>query len=55
MMNAITQMITQQLAGRAVGTIAQRFGISEAAANTAVQIEVPLILLGSGLAGIVDH
>jgi len=55
MMNAITQMITQQLAGRAVGTIAQRFDITKTAANTAVQIEVPLILLGSGLAGIVDH
>jgi hypothetical protein len=44
MMNAITQMITQQLAGRAVSTIAQRFGISDTAANTAVQIGVPLIL-----------
>jgi len=43
-MNAITQIITQQLTGRAVSTIAQRFGISETAANTAVQIGVPLIL-----------
>ena len=43
-MNAITQIITQQLSGRAVSTIAQRFGISEATANTAVQIAVPLIL-----------
>ncbi len=43
-MNAITQMITQQLAGGAVRTISQRLGISETAANTAVQIGVPLIL-----------
>jgi hypothetical protein len=44
MMNAITQILTQQLTGRAVSTIAQRFGISETAANTAVQIGVPLLL-----------
>ena len=43
-MNAITQIITQQLSGRAVSTIAQRFGISESKANTAVQIAVRLIL-----------
>ena len=43
-MNAITQLITQQLAGGAVGTIARRFGISETQANTAVQIAVPLLL-----------
>ena len=43
-MNAITQMITQQLAGGAVRSISQRLGISESAANTAVQIAVPLIL-----------
>ena len=43
-MNAITQILTQQLTGGAVSTIAQRFGISETAANTAVQIGVPLIL-----------
>ena len=43
-MNAITQMITQQLGGSAVQTIAQRFGISETKANTAVQIGVPLIM-----------
>jgi len=43
-MNAITQIITQQLTGRAVSTIAQRFGINETAANAAVQIGVPLIL-----------
>jgi hypothetical protein len=43
-MNAITQMITQQLSGGAVRTIAQRFGVSESQANAAVQIGVPLIL-----------
>ena len=43
-MNAITQMITQQLSGGAVQTIAQRFGVSESQANAAVQIAVPLIL-----------
>jgi hypothetical protein len=34
-MNAITQVITQQLAGGAVSTIAQRFGVSE---TTAIRI-----------------
>lgn len=43
-MNAITQIITQQLGGSAARTLAQRFGISESAANTAVQIGVPLIV-----------
>ena len=43
-MNAITQMITQQLTGGAGRVLAQRFGISESTANTAVQIAVPLIL-----------
>ena len=43
-MNAITQIIAQQLGGGAVSTIAQRFGISESKANAAVQIAVPLIL-----------
>ena len=43
-MNAITQVITQQLTGGAVPTIAQRLGISETTANTGVQIAVPLIL-----------
>jgi hypothetical protein len=43
-MNAITQIITQQLGGSAARTIAQRFGISETTANAAVQIGVPLIL-----------
>src|SRR5262245_1557294 len=37
-------MITQQLAGGAASTLAQRFGISETKANTAVQIAVPLLL-----------
>jgi hypothetical protein len=43
-MNAITQIITQQLAGGAISQMAQRVGISESTANTAVQIAVPLIL-----------
>jgi hypothetical protein len=43
-MNAITQIITQQLSGNASRMIAQKFGISETTANTAVQIGVPLIL-----------
>ena len=45
-MNAITQMIAQQLGGSAASTIAQRFGISESTANTAIQMAVPLILAG---------
>jgi hypothetical protein len=43
-MNAITQMITQQLSGSASHAIAQRFGISETTANTAIQMAIPLIL-----------
>ena len=43
-MNAITQIVTQQLGGSAARTIAQRFGISETTANTAIQMAVPLIL-----------
>lgn len=43
-MNAITQIVTQQLSGGAARTIAQRFGISESTANTAIQMAVPLIL-----------
>jgi hypothetical protein len=39
-MNAITQIITQELGGSAARTIAQRFGISETAANSAIQIAV---------------
>ena len=43
-MNAITQIITQQLGGSAASAIAQRFGISETTANTAIQMAVPLIV-----------
>ena len=43
-MNAISQIVTQQLGGSAARTIAQRFGISESTANTAIQMAVPLIL-----------
>jgi hypothetical protein len=43
-MNAITQIITQKLGGSAAHTIAQRFGISETTANTAIQMAVPLIV-----------
>lgn len=43
-MNAITQIITQQLSGSASSAIAQRFGISETTANTAIQMAIPLIL-----------
>ncbi|HEX7295607.1 MAG TPA: DUF937 domain-containing protein [Pyrinomonadaceae bacterium] len=45
-MNAMTQMITQQLGGGAARMIAERLGISETTANTAIQIGVPLILAG---------
>ena len=43
-MNALSQIITQQLSGNAVSVIAQRLGVSETTANAAVQIGVPLIL-----------
>ena len=43
-MNAITQIVTQQLGGSAARTIAQKFGISETTANTAIQMAVPLLL-----------
>ena len=43
-MNAITQMITQQLGGSAAQTLAQKLGISESQANMAIQIGVPLIM-----------
>jgi hypothetical protein len=43
-MNAITQIITQRLTGGAVNVIAQRLGVSESTANSAVQIAVPLII-----------
>ena len=43
-MNAITQIIMQQLSGGASRTIAQRLGVSESTANNAVQVAVPLLL-----------
>jgi hypothetical protein len=43
-MNALSQIVTQQLTGKAVGMIAQRLGVSESTANAAVQIGIPLIL-----------
>src|SRR5262245_8717394 len=43
-MNALSQIITQQLSGNAVSVIAQRLGVSDTTANAAVQIGVPLIL-----------
>lgn len=43
-MNFITQMITQQIAGYAARAIAGRLGISEATAQRAVMIAVPLIV-----------
>lgn len=43
-MSAMTQLIMQHMAGGAVRTIAQRCGVSETTANTAVQLAVPLIL-----------
>lgn len=43
-MNAITQMITQQVAGVAVRSMAQRLGLSEGMTARAIQIAVPLIV-----------
>ena len=43
-MNAISQIITQQLSGSVSKQIAARLGISEGNAATALQIAVPLIL-----------
>ena len=43
-MNFITQMITQQVAGFAARAIAQRVGVSEATAQRAVMVAVPLIV-----------
>lgn len=43
-MNAISQMITQQFSGSVSRQIASRLGISESAANTALQVAVPLIV-----------
>lgn len=43
-MNAISEIITQQVAGRAASQMAQRLGIGEDTARTAVNLAVPLIL-----------
>jgi hypothetical protein len=43
-MNAISQIITQRIAGAAAGQMASRLGISESAAQSAVQLAVPLIV-----------
>jgi len=43
-MNGLTQIITQQIAGKAASQMAQRLGVSESTAQTAVQLAVPLIL-----------
>lgn len=43
-MNAITQMITQQIAGGVVRSMSQRLGLSEGTTARAVQIAVPLIV-----------
>ena len=45
-MNAITQMITQQISGPISAQIAQRLGVSESTANGAVQMAIPLIVAG---------
>ena len=43
-MNLITQMITQKVGGAAAGMLAQKLGISESTAQTAVQLAVPVIV-----------
>ena len=43
-MNFITQMITQRVAGAAARALAPRLGVSEATAERAVLVAVPLIL-----------
>lgn len=43
-MNLITQMIVQKIAGPAADQLAQRLGISEGTAQTAVQLAIPLIV-----------
>lgn len=43
-MNAISQIITQRISGAAAVQLSQRLGISEATAQTAVQLAVPLIV-----------
>ena len=47
-MNFITQMITQQIAGVAARALAPRLGVSEATAQRAVMVAVPLILAALG-------
>ncbi len=43
-MNAISQMITQQIAGVAATQLASRLGVSESTAQMAVQMAVPLVV-----------
>lgn len=43
-MNVITQMITQQVSGVAARQVAERLGVSESTANTAIQLAIPLIV-----------
>ncbi|MEO6391472.1 MAG: DUF937 domain-containing protein [Pyrinomonadaceae bacterium] len=43
-MNGITQMITQQIAGTAIRSMASRLGLSEEMTAKAVQVAVPLII-----------
>jgi hypothetical protein len=43
-MNAITEIVMQRLAGPAISDVARRLGVSEATANAAVQLAVPLIV-----------
>ena len=43
-MNAITEMITQKIAGSAVRSMAGRLGLSEAMTEKAVQMAVPLLV-----------
>jgi hypothetical protein len=43
-MNAITEMISQRIAGAAASQLASRLGVSESTAQSAVQVAVPLIV-----------
>jgi len=43
-MNVISEMITQRISGTVASQLAQRLGISESTAQSAVQLAVPLIL-----------
>ena len=43
-MNVISEMVTQRISGVVAGQLAQRLGISESTAQSAVQLAVPLIL-----------